>query len=66
MLVLSRKIGEEIVIGSEIVVTVVEIRGRRIRLGISAPGKVPISRGEMRKPPDAESRAAREAGPPAR
>jgi carbon storage regulator len=62
MLVLSRKIGEEIVIGNEVVVTVVRIQGQRIRLGITAPEQVPIRRGELRKPPEAATPAAPERG----
>ncbi len=47
MLVLTRKAGESIVIGSEIRVTVLEMQGRQIRLGIDAPGDVSIHRGEV-------------------
>jgi carbon storage regulator len=48
MLVLSRKIGEEIVIGDNIRVTVVSIRGNQVRLGFSAPDEIPIQRAELR------------------
>lgn len=44
MLVLSRKKDESIVIGDNIVVTVIEIRGNKVRLGIEAPEEVPIHR----------------------
>jgi carbon storage regulator len=47
MLVLTRKKQEAIVIGDGIVVTVVEIHGDRIRLGIEAPKNVPVHRGEV-------------------
>lgn len=47
MLVLSRKVGEKILIGDSIVVTVLEIRGDRIRLGLDAPPHVPIHRQEV-------------------
>jgi carbon storage regulator len=47
MLVLSRKPGESIVIDDRIVVTVVQIGGGRIRLGIEAPREVPILRSEV-------------------
>ena len=47
MLVLSRKPGEKIHIGSGITVTVVEIQGNKIRLGIDAPEEVPIFRAEL-------------------
>lgn len=47
MLVLSRKIGERIVIDDQIVVTVIEIRGGQIRLGIEAPKEIPVWREEV-------------------
>jgi carbon storage regulator CsrA len=49
MLVLSRKIGEEIVIGDNIRVTVVAVRGNQVRLGFSAPEDVVIQRAELRE-----------------
>ena len=48
MLVLSRKKGETIVIGDDIVVTVVETRGNNIRLAIDAQCDIRILRGELR------------------
>jgi carbon storage regulator len=50
MLVLTRKPGERIVIARDIVVTVLEVTGRAIRLGIEAPRQVPVLRGELTKP----------------
>jgi carbon storage regulator len=47
MLVLSRKRDEKIVIGDEVVITVVEIRGDKVRLGIEAPNHVPVHRAEV-------------------
>jgi len=47
MLVLSRKKDESIVIDDHIVITVVEIRGDKVRLGIQAPREVPIHRSEI-------------------
>jgi len=48
MLVLSRKCGERIVIPEQnIVVTVLEVRGEQVRLGIAAPTDVPIYREEI-------------------
>ncbi len=47
MLVLSRKLGEKIVIGDNIVVTVVKIDRNQIRLGIEAPQEVPVYREEI-------------------
>lgn len=47
MLVLSRKNQERICIGNDIVVTVVEIGGNRVKLGIEAPEGVPVHRQEI-------------------
>ena len=47
MLVLKRHLGETIVIGNVIRITVVEIRGDRVRLGIDAPKDVAVHREEV-------------------
>ena len=47
MLVLSRKKNEKIVIDENIVITIVEVRGDRVRLGIDAPRSVPVVRQEV-------------------
>lgn len=47
MLVLSRQRDESIVIGDNIVVTIVDIRGDKVRLGIEAPTEVPVHRREV-------------------
>ncbi|MCS6897837.1 MAG: carbon storage regulator CsrA, partial [Nitrospira sp.] len=47
MLVLSRKKNESIVINNDVIVTVVEIRGDKVRLGIVAPKNVPVHRQEV-------------------
>lgn len=47
MLVLTRKLGETIIVGSNIKVTVVEIQGRHVRLGIEAPTDISVHRGEV-------------------
>ena len=47
MLVLSRQLDESIMIGDDIVITLVDIRGDKIRLGIAAPPNVPIHRQEV-------------------
>jgi len=47
MLVLSRKSNEEIIIGGNIRVKILEINGNRVRLGISAPNHVPVLREEI-------------------
>jgi carbon storage regulator len=48
MLVLSRKQGERVYIGEDVEVTVLEVRGNRVKLGFSGPPSVPIHRGEIR------------------
>jgi carbon storage regulator len=47
MLVLSRKIGEQIIINDDIVVTVVSVKGNQVRLGFTAPTNVSICREEL-------------------
>lgn len=47
MLVLSRKLGEKIVIGDNITVTIVKIDRNQIRIGIEAPQDVPVYREEI-------------------
>ncbi len=47
MLVLTRKIGEKVMIGDEISVTVLSLSGSHVRLGIDAPGKLDIHREEV-------------------
>jgi carbon storage regulator len=47
MLVLTRKVGEKIQIGDGITVTVLDVKGARVRIGIDAPGDVRIVRGEL-------------------
>jgi len=47
MLVLSRQRDESIMIGDHIVITIVDIRGDKVRLGIQAPAEVPVHRQEV-------------------
>jgi len=47
MLVLSRRIGQEIMIGGDIRITVVGIKGACVRLGIAAPRSIPVDRVEL-------------------
>ena len=47
MLVLSRQRDESIIIGDNIVVTIVDIRGDKVRLGINAPTEIPVHRQEI-------------------
>lgn len=50
MLVLTRKPKEQIIIGDKIVITVVQVNGDRVRLGIEAPRDMPIYREELLEP----------------
>lgn len=47
MLALSRKVNESIVIGNDIEITVLEVKGDQVKLGINAPKAVPIYRKEI-------------------
>lgn len=49
MLVLTRKAGEKVVIGDSIEVTVLEVRGNQVRVGIQAPESVKIVRAELKQ-----------------
>lgn len=63
MLVLTRKVGQQIRIGEGIVVTVVRIQGDKVRIGIEAPADVSIHREEVRRRIQSEAGSATEASP---
>jgi len=58
MLVLSRKPGQSIIIGSDIVVTVLDVKGDQVRLGINAPRTLTVHRQEVQELIKAENTAA--------
>ncbi len=58
MLVLSRQRDESIMIGDNIVVTIVDIRGDKVRLGINAPAEIPVHRQEIYEAIQRENRGA--------
>ena len=58
MLVLSRKTGESFVIGDDIIVTVLEVRGDVVRIGIDAPRSVSVQRAELLAQLEASNRDA--------
>jgi carbon storage regulator len=58
MLVLTRKLGETIVIDDNIIIKVVDIHGKQIRLGIEAPTEITIFRGEIHDRIQEENRKA--------
>lgn len=62
MLILTRRPGERVVIGGEILVTVMGVSGHTVRLGIEAPEGVSIYREEIWIAVEAENRAAAETG----
>lgn len=47
MLALSRKQGESIMVGSDIEITVLEVKGDQVKIGISAPKSIPVYRKEI-------------------
>ena len=63
MLVLSRQRDESIVIGDNVIVTIVDIRGDKVRLGIEAPGEIPVHRREVYEAIQRENRRASQLEP---
>lgn len=63
MLVLSRHRDESIMIGDDIVVTIVDIRGDKVRLGIEAPSNIPVHRQEVYEAIQRENRKASQLSP---
>ena len=61
MLILTRRAGERVVIGEDVLVTVMEVSGQTVRLGIAAPRGLPIYREEIWLAVKEENRAAAEA-----
>lgn len=51
MLIVTRKDNEQIIVGDDIVITILENGGNRCRIGIDAPKEVRIRRGELAKKP---------------
>lgn len=58
MLVLSRHRDESIMIGDDVVITIVDIRGDKVRLGIEAPQDIPVHRQEVYEAIQRENRKA--------
>jgi len=58
MLVLSRRIGESVVIGDNITVTVLDVRGDVVRIGIEAPRSVAVNRAELLAELESSNQAA--------
>lgn len=47
MLILTRRTGESIMIGSEVTMTVIGVKGNQVRIGINAPKNIPVNREEI-------------------
>ncbi len=63
MLVLSRQRDESIMIGDKVVVTIVDIRGDKVRLGIEAPSEIPVHRQEVYEAIQRENRKSGQLDP---
>jgi len=61
MLLLTRKLGENIRIGDDVKITIVEVKGNHVKLGIDAPPSVKVHREEIYERIQAENRRARQA-----
>ncbi|GHT93175.1 carbon storage regulator [Spirochaetia bacterium] len=63
MLILSRKVDEKIMIGDDVSVTIIEVRGDQVRIGVDAPKNVKVFRKEVFDAIRAENKAAAESKP---
>lgn len=58
MLVLSRRVGESVVVGDDVTITVLEVRGDVVRVGIDAPRSVAVHRAELLEQLEETNRSA--------
>ena len=58
MLLITRRVGEKIMVGDDVVVEVIEVSGSSVRIGIAAPKSIPVYREEIWAAVQAENRAA--------
>ena len=65
MLIITRRAGEKIMLGDDVIVHVMEVVGNTVRLGIDAPRSLPVYREEIWELVMAENRAAAQAAPDA-
>lgn len=65
MLIVTRRAGEKVMLGDDIVVEIMEVAGNTVRVGIQAPRSLPVYREEIWQAVRAENRAAASAAPAA-
>ncbi|MDR0502417.1 MAG: carbon storage regulator CsrA [Treponema sp.] len=58
MLILSRKLNEKVIIGDDITISIIEVRGDQVRIGIDAPKKIKVFRQEVFEAIKEENKAA--------
>ena len=61
MLIITRRPGEKVMLGDDVVIEVIEVSGASVRIGIDAPKSVPVYREELWKAVKAENEAAAKA-----
>ena len=62
MLVLTRKVNESIMIGDEVKITIIEVKGEQVKLGISAPRRIAVHREEVYQEIQKENKKAVQTG----
>ena len=58
MLILTRRVGESIIIGDDVFITVLGVKGNQVKIGINAPKNVPVHREEIKRKIDAQIEVA--------
>lgn len=62
MLILTRKVGESIAVGDDVVIRILDVKGKQVRLGIQAPAHTSVHRQEIYERIQQENREAAQAG----